>query len=514
MSLGIDDDPLGSAMSSSSFDCHWGFEIQSPVGTVGSTHARADQYKAGGTRAFLNAAGRGRRAQRNQQRMNGKRKQRRDLLRNGSSPRLGSAADWTDMQFPSELPEMEPIFGGLPPLDLPKLGSAGDGDELFSTPRTYPDESDGGIVGLAPVGTDVKKPYGGNTMFDSQRDGKQTLWIKPSLETPPISIEAEATMPDLKGAIAEALGRPKQAAFVLRHPDGYVVPIEYASLIDSSTDLEHPLTIEDVAGGHAAPVRPQHLSVSRRHSAGAGILEWVQKPPYGAAVWLHAKLTKSGNIADSTATHIFDPPPAIKLLPGSFPDGPEAEKRLLESATVRLFDSGHNDMSHLLYTGQPQMTRQTTARCFGDAGLCPQIVLSWPKMAILDVCRPVDGVSDSLSAADLQSRRGATGFFMMSVEIPGFSPLWLTAADGKPAKIVIKNERLSLLGEKQGRSWRRLGCGPYADHTKCNAEGTHVDANGIRLCVPAPSCGGNSCRPCLKPVPANTPRAQVKMEKC
>jgi len=507
MSLGIDDDLLGSSMSPSPFDCYQGFEIQSLIGAEGSTHARADQYKAGGTRAFLNAAGRSRRAQSNQQRINGKRRQRHDLLRTSGSPGLGAAAEWTNAQLAGQ--PLETIFGELPPLELPRLDSTGDCDDPFSTPRGSTGHgSDGQIVGLTLNGTDVKKPCG-ETMCDVEYSGRQTLWIKPSFEARSISIEVEP-MTDVKDAIAEACGRPKKGAFVLRHPDGYVVPVEHVSLVDSATNPEHPLIIEDVGGG-CAHVKPQNLLASRNNSVGDGGLEWVQKPPYGAAVWLHVKLTKSGNIAGSTAEHIFKPPPAVKLSPGSCPGGLEAEAKFLELAKVRLFDSAYNDVSHLLYSGQQQLTRQTTAKCSGAAGLSPQLVLSWPNMAVLDVCRPVDGVSDSLSAAELQSRRGANGFFMMSVEIPGFSPLWLTADDNEPAKIVIKNERLSMLGEK---NWRNVGCGPYANHDDCKRAGTHVDANGVRLCVPATICVGNSCRPCLKPVPANTPRAQVKIEKC
>ena len=102
----------------------------------------------------------------------------------------------------------------------------------------------------------------------------------------------------------------------------------------------------------------------------------------------------------------------------------------------------------------------------------------------------------------------------MAVEIPGLPPLWLTTAaggggGGGRAPIVVKNERLSMLGPQ---AWKRVRSGPYADHSACAEAGTHLDCAGHRLCV------GGCVRPCLGPVPANTlapaagPRAMIKIE--
>merc|ERR1719313_826817 len=89
-----------------------------------------------------------------------------------------------------------------------------------------------------------------------------------------------------------------------------------------------------------------------------------------------------------------------------------------------------------------------------DGGL----VLSWPQMALLSVVRPVDGVADSLSAAELQTCRGSKGYFHMAVEVPGLPPLWLTPKAGSVgaaglAKIVVKDERLSMLGPS---GWKKI----------------------------------------------------------
>lgn len=546
--LGIDDDPLDVDVTSlDSLIFNQGSEISSPIGAVGAVHARAHQYKAGGTRAFLNAAGRAKRAEA-RQRTSNKRRKRHGQLRadTRSSPYFGPHFGAHNMSLQSGCLDLPPLLSLQDDelCHLPRLGSGGDCEWMFSTPRCGTgggiDSFDCGGGGGPFYCTDVKQQQQQQQckVEEVVKPPERALWIVPSPGAAAIVVPG-AFAPvgfcpeDLQAAIAAAAGRPSfgHAPFVLRHPQGYVVPIEPAALAAAAAEttppfsFAHPFHLEEPtgsgagAGAGAWPVadatQAANTTLLQQHrcvadgggGTGGCILEWAQRPPFGAAVWLHAKLTKSGAIAGSTASHIFTPAPAVKLSGVHTEAGAAAAAMALNSAEVRLFDSGLSDVSHLLHPGPPVVERQPG----GGA-----VQLRWPAMAVLDVCRAVDGVADSLSAAELQSRRGASGFFHLAVEVPGLPPLWLTtttpAAGGsggggggeRLAPIVIKNERLSMLGDQ---SWRRVGCGPYADHAACAAAGSHIDpGTGRRLCVAG-------CRPCLEPVPANTPRAQVKKEK-
>jgi len=516
MSLAIDDDPLGYGCVESSLDCLGGLEISSPHGAVETAHVRARQNKASGTRTILYAAGRAKRAQKMRRRQRERRRQRHDFARSAQIPCLLKRED-VERKTPTlnDLSKESFDFQAEDFSSLPWLGSGSDYDLLLSTPRRADDnEWSVGQMGTHE-NTEVKKQSGQTT---PKTCTTPDVRISPSPGSPPVAVTIgpDLSPEELKAAIVKAAGRQSfvQAPFVLRHPEGYVVPLEHFSMVAAAAESDEPLLLVESAAGTRAPPHcsseqphaPQVLPPPVDHGAEhlePKVLEWVHRPPYGAAVWLHAKRTKSGAIARSTAAHVFKPAPTVKFSATKFSG--KDNLRLLENAVVRLFNSGLNEVSHLLHCGKAIVTQEPQVQDNDNdfAGSSSQTyTISWPEMAVLDVCRPVDGVADSLSAKELQSRRGATGFFHMSVEVHGFPTLWLTTADGSPAPIVIKNERLSMLGEQ---SWKRICCGPYADHAACLAAGSHVGPGGRRLC--------NECRPCLKPVMANAQPAQVKKEK-
>ena len=184
-------------------------------------------------------------------------------------------------------------------------------------------------------------------------------------------------------------------------------PVEMPAVLVPQADASQPFCVEqcmrhgDQQLAFAASPKCSRLNTQLQQAgqlaggAAGHALEWVQRPPCGAAVWLHAKLTKSGGIAGSTAAHIFSPAPAVKLTGGG-ESGVEAAAAALSTATVRLYDSGMVEVPHLLHSGPPVLDQ--------DAHGTQLPVLRWPEMAVLDVCRPVDGVADNLTAAELQVR--------------------------------------------------------------------------------------------------------------
>lgn len=267
---------------------------------------------------------------------------------------------------------------------------------------------------------------------------------------------------EVRSRVCEAFGLPPRqdrAPLVLRHQgEGFIMPFGPALPAGVNFDLVC------VDGPAAPPCRPGQPADAAAGPAGVQAV-WVQEPPHGAAVWLHAKVPKSGSgIAKSCLRHVFAPAPAIQLLGGCGGD-PEG---LLATAKVSLFNSGMRDVTDLLDCGEPVVTRGADGRP----------TLSWGRMAVLDVCRPVAGVADALSAAELRSKRGARGWFHLAVALEGLPTLWLRGAEGGGlARIVVKDERLALLG---ARSWRRLGLGPFGDHARCTP--SHTGPDGRRLC--------------------------------
>jgi len=246
-------------------------------------------------------------------------------------------------------------------------------------------------------------------------------------------------------------------SFILRDAfTGSVVPIS-PLLCGGNFELE----IVKPANWHASKAQANE---SRKGSDTS--LEWIQQPPHGAAVWLHAKLTKQGKIADSCVQHVFEPPPCVKLK--GVTDKDQAQ-RILSQLKVAVYDPTGSEIPGALHIGEVNLSQ-----CHSTG----EWSVSWPTMAITDITRAVSGLpvkAQRLSASELQAKRGATGWMELCVSCPGYTPdLWLRDGAGRKAKMVIKNERNAAL------SWRKHNIGPFADHSQCT--GTHTNEDGTRRC--------------------------------
>lgn len=292
------------------------------------------------------------------------------------------------------------------------------------------------------------------------------------------------------GASSDETGRSLAAtfdlapgSFILRNSTGCVVPLSAASLGGDFT-LEVPSP--DEAEGP---------------SASMATLKFLQEPPHSAAVWLHTKLTKKGEIAGSCVRHIFSPAPqvAISLADGADGKSCSANNRaaLLEKATVTLVDASGAEAvdkqgQAVMYTGTPIIHRDpATDECS----------ITWPEMAVLDTSRTVHGMAAAdlkVSAEECGGDRGAVGWFSLKVTVPGCDDLWLkSGATGKRAKIIVKNERNAALG------WSINRAGPYADHSRCVP--SHIGPDGKRLCCHSGCGGASGC---------NRFPTQIKTEPC
>ena len=220
--------------------------------------------------------------------------------------------------------------------------------------------------------------------------------------------------------------------FLLRDQSGCVVPISA------------------VSGGNSYALEvPGSAAQAADAAVGDMSLRFVQEMPHGAAVWLHTKLTKKGEVAGSCAKHVFSPAPQVAL------SGDSADNRAaaLAKATVTAYDASGAEVEGVVHVGTAQIVEKD-GECF----------ISWPEMGLLDTSRRAVGMPDKqqkLSAKELQGNRGATGWFTLKVAVPGCAELWLLDGKGERAKIVIKNERNAALG------WEKNSEGPYGDHSRC-----------------------------------------------
>ena len=293
-----------------------------------------------------------------------------------------------------------------------------------------------------------------------------------------VEIAPGASSTEAGCSLAAAFGLAA-GSFILRDGTGCVVPLSAASLGgDFSLEVPSLETDEATAVGGA--------------TGSAATLKFLQEPPHSAAVWLHTKLTKKGEIAGSCARHTFSPAPQVAIsLPDD--DGERESKRadnraaLLEQATVTLVDAAGVDAvdkhgQAVLHAGTPVIrTDPATDECS----------ITWPEMAVLDTSRTVHGMAAKdlkVSAEECGGDRGAVGWFSLKISVPGCDDLWLkSSATGKRAKIIVKNERNAALG------WSDKGVGPYADHSRCMP--SHIDADGKRLCGHG-GCGAGGTSGC------------------
>lgn len=253
------------------------------------------------------------------------------------------------------------------------------------------------------------------------------------------------------------------ASAVLTGPGSYTLELmqEPSTLAPAMIKTPPPPTTTTTTTTPTEPMKEANV---------AGTLRFLQEPPHGAAVWLHSKVTQKGALAGSCAAHVFNPPPRVAL--GGCAAGQSAAE-LLSTVRVSLVDACGADSS-ALHPGKEHISQDPIS---GDWSI------SWPEMAVVDISRKTAGFSGNqkISASELQSERGALGWFCFRVELPGLPVLWLTDRFGSRAKIVIKNERNAKLG------WTQNTKGPYADHSRCVP--SHIGADGQRLC-----CEGDGLR--------------------
>jgi hypothetical protein len=256
---------------------------------------------------------------------------------------------------------------------------------------------------------------------------------------------------------SEELGSPERA--VLRDREGIVCSLS-PDLPSGRYTLHHQGDLESYH-----PICAPEPEVD----SGAS-LEWVQEPPYGAAIWLHAKAMKSGGVVESCRGHYLAPPPAVRVLVGP----PADQERLLGGLRVRLWSAAMADVTDKLHAGPVALAR-------GGAG--GGVVAAWPQMAILEPSssqgQGAAGGAAQTSAAALGASRGAKGHYHISVEGPGCQGLWLSDG-GTPAPVVVKSERFANLHDKDGKSWRARKLGPFACHGRCTP--SHIGADGCKLC--------------------------------
>ena len=66
---------------------------------------------------------------------------------------------------------------------------------------------------------------------------------------------------------------------------------------------------------------------------------------------------------------------------------------------------------------------------------------------------------------------------VLDLRFPGLGQLWLLDSANNPARIILKHRRCVDTGR-----WRQREIGPYADHSRCRAAGSHIALDGSKLC--------------------------------
>jgi hypothetical protein len=249
---------------------------------------------------------------------------------------------------------------------------------------------------------------------------------------------------DLRGAIASRFSCAK-AGFVLRDVEagGSIVPV--SPTLTGSFKLEVPRADTGAAGpapppaparGPGIPAAAAAVAEGGRPPAMGSIqMHFTMEPPHGPAVWLHAKLTSAGGVANSCRAHVLAPPPRIRMRGGE----PSAHGELLGRVCFALCDAaGAPVPSRVLHPGEPVITRVTAeGRQQQQEGEDEEEVweASWPRMAITDTSRCASRcgrAEQKLTAAELQAPRGASGWFSLRAFVPPAAPGATAAAGGAP----------------------------------------------------------------------------------
>eukprot|EP01043_Picozoa_sp_COSAG02_P067892 COSAG02_NODE_11073_length_1800_cov_1.426220_2_plen_461_part_01 len=274
-----------------------------------------------------------------------------------------------------------------------------------------------------------------------------------------IEFSARSSSAELRAAVREAFGLSKGTAFVLRDPDGCVVPV--------TTDLSAgPFQLE-VIEAMVNPTTTARVPAAIQPAPSGGSLpplEFVQEPPKGSCEWLTVKVTKAG--VPKPLAHTF----TIEVAAAQ--GKPDEQQRWLESAQVRLFNPALEEVTHLLHCGSKTVRRNATGR----------LTASWGEVAITEVSSTHSAgvVGVNLRGANaIKGGRCAQGWFHLCVSSPGAADLWLRSgavqAPEELGKIIVKHKRCYATGR-----WVEKHLGPYADHSLCRP--SHIGPDGVRLC--------------------------------
>ena len=303
------------------------------------------------------------------------------------------------------------------------------------------------------------------------------------LDDTPILLEDFGLLPELGPVIVEAGGTSVELSRIASPCDPRTVLARSFGLgdgarfviRDTTTGCVTPICSTMPAGHYLLELldtdRVQELQPVSAGGGGGGGLAWLMEPPHSAAHWLTVRATK---VPPKTAhRHCFTPPPAVSIT-GGMGDLTTVEWELLS----------------------PEMEAVEGVLRVGRVELSPDgLSARWPEMGITAISggyRPTGPANSDRMGVARRGGRGASGWFHLRCRLPGGPELWLTTSDGSsPAKLVVKNRRLSQTG-----NWDASRLGPYADHSRCTAHGSHLAADGSMLCA-----GCEKALPCCEAMP-------------
>lgn len=404
-------------------------------------------------------------------------------LPGGLAPAPVSSPDWQtiDIELPTFGPEPTSPHAAIlnEPLDVaycggghaterngysPLFDSPGYSDLDHDSSADMKDALESAAYGEHDVGTEIEwwgsmEPLVLSTCVapGAATDGVITVSLAGSEHD--IEFSARSSSVQLRAAVREAFGLSEGTAFVLRDPDGCVVPVNtnlfagpfqlevIEAMVNPTTTARVPAAIQPApSGGYLPP------------------LEFVQEPPKGSCEWLTVKVTKAG--VPKPLAHTF----TIEVAAAH--GKPEEQQRWLEGAQVRLFNPALEEVTHLLHSGSKTVRRNATGR----------LTACWADVAITEVSSTHSAgvVGVNLRGANaIKGGRCAQGWFHLCVSSPGAADLWLRSGSVQDpeelGKIIVKHKRCYATGR-----WVEKHLGPYADHSLCRP--SHIGPDGVRLC--------------------------------
>jgi hypothetical protein len=315
-----------------------------------------------------------------------------------------------------------------------------------------------------------------------------------------------------------------------------VPPASYAAYHDVTLRPPPPpptATATTTADNNAGS--PHGAAAAAASGAATVVLHWLQEPPHSGCSWLTAggrdlalgrwpaapspsPTDVSSPRSPPSAGHhnFFWPPPMVGVsvaaaeAPGG--GGGDLDELLARCrrARVTLWTASFREVTEHLHAGplEVEVVARPSPREGGAEGEGEgdrhSITLRWPAMGVTELAHNVRGCGapEMVRTANChRGGRGGRGCFHLRVEVPGGLPgeasgggqaainsggaggcLWLTSrATGRPAPLVLKHRKCA----RSGR-WRQRAIGPFADHSRCAAAGSHICAlTGAKLCVEA-----------------------------